>query len=69
MLNGRLFLDRHLVVDKARPQPQRGRGGLGPPTSGALPWNRARELLFRAVPPANRLGARKPARRTRHPEP
>src|SRR5258708_10425333 len=35
MLNGRLFLDRHLVVDEARPQPQRGRGGLGPPTSGA----------------------------------
>jgi len=34
MLNGRLFLDRHLVVDEARPQPQRGRGGLGPPTSG-----------------------------------
>ncbi len=27
MLNGRLFLDRHLVVDEARPQPQRGRGG------------------------------------------
>ena len=35
MLNGRLFLDRHLVVDEARPQPQRGRGGLGPPPSGA----------------------------------
>ena len=27
MLNGRLFRDRHLVVDEARPQPQRGRGG------------------------------------------
>jgi hypothetical protein len=34
-LNGRLFRDRHLVVDEARPQPQRGRGGLGPPRSGA----------------------------------
>src|SRR5216684_6516825 len=27
MLNGRLFRDRDLVVDEARPQPQRGRGG------------------------------------------
>jgi RNA recognition motif-containing protein len=27
MLNGRLFRDRHLVVDEARPQPQRSRGG------------------------------------------
>jgi RNA recognition motif-containing protein len=35
MLNGRLFRERHLVVDEARPQPQRGRGGLGPPRSGA----------------------------------
>lgn len=32
---GCLFLNRHLVVDEARPQPQRGRGGLGPRTSGA----------------------------------
>jgi len=31
MLNGRLFLDRHLAVDEAGPQPPRGRGGLGPP--------------------------------------
>src|SRR2546425_7263205 len=38
MLNGRLFRDRNLVVDEARPQPQRGpgggggdRGGRGPP--------------------------------------
>lgn len=35
MLNGRLFRDRNLVVDEARPQPQRGsgagdRGGRGP---------------------------------------
>ena len=27
MLNGRLFRDRNLVVDEARPQPQRGTGG------------------------------------------
>jgi RNA recognition motif-containing protein len=27
MLNGRLFRDRNLVVDEARPQPQRGVGG------------------------------------------
>jgi cold-inducible RNA-binding protein len=30
MLNGRLFRDRNLVVDEARPQPQRGAGGGGP---------------------------------------
>jgi RNA recognition motif-containing protein len=30
MLNGRLFRDRNLVVDEARPQPQRaGGGGVG----------------------------------------
>src|SRR5687767_6259269 len=29
MLNGRLFRDRNLVVDEARPQPQRGGGGSG----------------------------------------
>jgi RNA recognition motif-containing protein len=29
MLNGRLFRDRNLVVDEARPQPQRGPGGAG----------------------------------------
>lgn len=27
MLNGRLFRDRNLVVDEARPQPPRGAGG------------------------------------------
>ena len=27
MLNGRLFRDRNLVVDEARPQPQRSSGG------------------------------------------
>jgi cold-inducible RNA-binding protein len=27
VLNGRLFRDRNLVVDEARPQPQRGGGG------------------------------------------
>jgi cold-inducible RNA-binding protein len=32
MLNGRLFRDRNLVVDEARPQPQRGAGG--PRTGG-----------------------------------
>ncbi len=32
MLNGRLFRDRNLVVDEARPQPQRsGSGGGGGP--------------------------------------
>jgi cold-inducible RNA-binding protein len=30
MLNGRLFRDRNLVVDEARPQPQRSGGGGGP---------------------------------------
>jgi RNA recognition motif-containing protein len=34
MLNGRLFRDRNLVVDEARPQPQRGAGGGGPPRCG-----------------------------------
>jgi cold-inducible RNA-binding protein len=38
MLNGRLFRDRNLVVDEARPQPQRGsggpRGGPGGPRGG-----------------------------------
>ena len=29
MLNGRLFRDRNLVVDEARPQAQRGGGGGG----------------------------------------
>src|SRR5688500_2472973 len=33
MLNGRLVRDRNLVVDEARPQPQRGPGGAG----GAAP--------------------------------
>ena len=31
MLNGRLFRDRNLVVDEARPQAQRGGGGGGGP--------------------------------------
>src|SRR5947208_10646493 len=31
LLNGRLFRDRNLVVDEARPQPQRGAGGGGSP--------------------------------------
>ncbi len=39
MLNGRLFRDRNLVVDEARPQPQRGAGGprgdRGPRPGGA----------------------------------
>jgi cold-inducible RNA-binding protein len=30
MLNGRLFRDRNLVVDEARPQPQRTGAGSGP---------------------------------------
>ena len=34
MLNGRLFRDRNLVVDEARPQPQRGPGGGGPRGGG-----------------------------------
>jgi cold-inducible RNA-binding protein len=34
MLNGRLFRDRNLVVDEARPQPQRGSGG---PRTGSGP--------------------------------
>ncbi len=48
MLNGRLFRDRNLVVDEARPQPQRGpggggeRGGRGPRPGGGSPggWRR-----------------------------
>ena len=43
MLNGRLFRDRNLVVDEARPQPQRGsggpRGGRGGPRGGSR-WGR-----------------------------
>ena len=34
MLNGRLFRDRNLVVDEARPQPQRGSGGPRTGSSG-----------------------------------
>src|SRR4029453_7313293 len=34
MLNGRLFRDRNLVVDEARPQPQPGGGGGGGGTPG-----------------------------------
>src|SRR2546429_9139531 len=45
MLNGRLFRDRNLVVDEARPQPQRsggggdrgGGGGRGPRPGGGAP--------------------------------
>src|SRR5688572_23587662 len=41
MLNGRLFRDRNLVVDEARPQPQRGAGGggsgAGGPRGGSRP--------------------------------
>ena len=39
MLNGRLFRDRNLVVDEARPQPQRGGagGGGGPRDRGPRP--------------------------------
>jgi len=47
MLNGRLFRDRNLVVDEARPQPQRGAGGGGPrgdrggrPGGGGGGWRR-----------------------------
>jgi RNA recognition motif-containing protein len=49
MLNGRLFRDRNLVVDEARPQPQRGggtgdRAGRGPRPGGGGPsggaWRR-----------------------------
>jgi len=37
MLNGRLFRDRNLVVDEARPQPQRGGGGGGGGDRGGRP--------------------------------
>jgi len=47
MLNGKLFRDRNLVVDEARPQPQRGPGGGGErgprvPRPGGAPggWRR-----------------------------
>jgi RNA recognition motif-containing protein len=49
MLNGRLFRDRNLVVDEARPQPQRGPGGAGgaardrgarPGSAGGGGWRR-----------------------------
>src|SRR5205809_5274456 len=47
MLNGRLFRDRNLLVDEARPQPQRGAGGprgdRGPRPGGGPPgggWRR-----------------------------
>ena len=34
ILNGCLFRDRNLVVDEARPQPQRGAGGGGARSAG-----------------------------------
>ncbi|HEX9822589.1 MAG TPA: RNA-binding protein [Methylomirabilota bacterium] len=37
MLNGRLFRDRNLVVDEARPQPQRSGGGAGRGDRGPRP--------------------------------
>lgn len=37
MLNGRLFRDRNLVVDEARPQPQRSAGGGGRGDRGPRP--------------------------------
>jgi RNA recognition motif-containing protein len=37
MLNGRLFRDRNLVVDEARPQPQRTGGGVGRGDRGPRP--------------------------------
>jgi len=37
MLNGRLFRDRNLVVDEARPQPQRSAGGAGRGDRGPRP--------------------------------
>ena len=40
MLNGRLFRDRNLVVDEARPQPQRGGGGGGGGDRGGRPGGR-----------------------------
>jgi RNA recognition motif-containing protein len=48
MLNGRLFRDRNLVVDEARPQPQRAPGGAGAgardrgprPSAGGGGWRR-----------------------------
>jgi hypothetical protein len=48
MLNGRLFRDRNLVVDEARPQPQRSGGGQrgdrgprsGGPGGGGGGWRR-----------------------------
>ena len=48
MLNGRLFRDRNLVVDEARPQPQRSGGGqrsdrgprAGGPGGGGGGWRR-----------------------------
>ena len=43
MLNGRLFRDRNLVVDEARPQPQRGGGGGG----GGGPRRRPRAAVER----------------------
>ena len=49
MLNGRLFRDRNLVVDEARPQPQRGAGGGGLAAAAvAVPrrrWRRRRRRL------------------------
>ena len=48
MLNGRLFRDRNLVVDEARPQQQRGPGGGGERGGGRLPRSRFRVRSGRA---------------------
>ncbi len=59
MLNGRLFRDRNLVVDEARPQPQRG------PVEAPSGIGVARAAVARA---AGAAGAGRPTRASRSPE-
>ena len=60
MLNGRLFRDRNLVVDEARPQPQRGAGGGGA-TRRWRRWWPARRRRRRRLAPLGRPRPRGPA--------
>ena len=58
MLNGRLFRDRNLVVDEARPQPQRGAGGGGREWGGGS--GPRPSSVFRLLPSAFRFAGSEP---------
>ena len=59
MLNGRLFRDRNLVVDEARPQPQRS-GGRRRRAAGRRRWGAARRRRRRRLAPLSASAPRKP---------